>query len=103
MVDANKISPLEPNDQVLISKREYEILKADQARLGLVEHELEKFRKLVFGAKSERFVPADSAQLSLDLGQEDTAIPETKTEQISYTRQKSDSKGHGRNAFPDTL
>ncbi len=103
MVDANKIPPFDPNDQVLISRKEFEKLKADQARMELLEHELEKIKKYIFGAKSERFVPADSAQLSLDLGLENTTGPEPKTEQISYTRQKGGSKGHGRNGFPDTL
>lgn len=47
-------------------------------------------KKLIFGAKSERFVPqANAQQTSLDFGQVEEKKPEPVTETITYEREKS--------------
>ena len=52
-----------------------------------LRQQLKELKRLIFGSKSERFVPAGGSQLSLfdGLGQE---IQSTQTEEIKYTREK---------------
>ena len=52
-----------------------------------LRQQLKELKRLIFGSKSERFVPADDSQLSLfdGPGQE---IQATQTEEIKYTREK---------------
>lgn len=60
-------------------------------RLAELEFQLAQLKRLIFGAKSERFVPKEtpSNQLELDLGQAvEIANQEAKTETITYTRDK---------------
>ncbi len=62
--------------------------------IGSLYHENQNLKKLIFGAKSERFVPeVDPKQTSLDFG----GIPEPKkeepaTETITYEREKNNGK-----------
>ncbi len=51
-------------DQIMVSRKEYENLRSENFYL---RHELDKLKRMIFGAKSERFIPRDSSQLSLDL------------------------------------
>ena len=52
-----------------------------------LKQQLKELKRLIFGSKSERFVPADGSQLSLfdGPGQE---TQERQTEEIKYTREK---------------
>ncbi len=94
MVEPSKISSQNAPDLITITREEYEKLRHDNLYL---HQELEKLKRMIFGAKSERFVPSDSAQLSMDLGQPVPAPVEPQTEEITYTRQKTDkAKGHAR-------
>ena len=61
-----------------------ELRKRDE-QIALLTFQLEQLKRMIFGAKSERFVPTDPAQATL-FGVEATAAPET--EQISYQRRK---------------
>ena len=62
--------------------------------IGSLYHENQNLKKLIFGAKSERFVPeVDPKQTSLDFG----GAPEPKkeepaTETITYEREKNNGK-----------
>jgi transposase len=47
---------------------------------------------MLFGSKSERHIGGDTGQLSLGLGVEAVTPPEKETEQITYSRNKSDNK-----------
>ncbi|HNR11414.1 MAG TPA: IS66 family transposase [Nitrosomonas europaea] len=65
--------------------------------MAFLQLELEKLKRMIYGTKSERFAPSDPSQLSMDLGQLVAAPVEPQTEEITYTRQKTDkSKGHAR-------
>lgn len=77
-------------DYVQIPKSEYERLLADHKYLEL---QLAELKRLIFGSKSERFVPGASNQLGLftdpEPEQETTAI-----QQISYSRKETKTKKH---------
>ena len=69
---------------VAISKEELETLKAENAWL---KHQLAELKRLIYGAKSERFVTPDPEQTTLfDLAPDQPAV--TPTEDITYTRNK---------------
>jgi len=94
MVEPSKTFSQNTPELITITREEYEKLRHDNLYL---HQELEKLKRMIFGAKSERFVPSDSAQLSMDLGQAIPASAATQTEEITYTRQKTDkAKGHAR-------
>ena len=101
MIETSKIPVQEPGDQVILSRKEYEELRNENLYL---KQELEKLKKLIFGSKSERFIPSDSSQLSLDITGVDQPTNESQTEDISYTRSKADKKnGHARMELPAHL
>lgn len=82
---------------VTITREEYEKFLANDAKVAYLQLELEKLKRMIFGAKSERFIPADPSQLSIDLGQPVLVPVEPQTEDIAYARQKTDkSRGHAR-------
>lgn len=70
--------------QEYVSKEQYEKLLSENEYL---KQQLNELKRLIFGSKSERFVPSDESQLHLfeSLEQE---ISEKVTEEISYTREK---------------
>ena len=78
--------------QELVSfKTEVEKFKTEvekfKTEVEWLKHQLDQLKRLVFGAKSERFIAPDPAQLSLF----DLPAPvqdETKTEEITYTHAK---------------
>ena len=75
-------------ETITISKKEYAEMKSELADL---KFRLSELNRLIFGAKSERFVAVDPQQMSLF---EVAAEEKTKkqTEQISYTRSKKEDK-----------
>ncbi len=94
MVEPSKISPGNAPELITITREEYDKLRHDNLYL---HQELEKLKRMIFGIKSERFVPADTSQLSMELGPTMEPPVETKTEDITYTRHKADKeKGHAR-------
>ncbi|MEI6684470.1 MAG: IS66 family transposase, partial [Bacteroidota bacterium] len=69
---------------VTISKEEFEALKSENAWL---KHQLAELKRLIYGAKSERFVSQNPDQATLfDLPAEQ--LQEKATEEITYTRNK---------------
>lgn len=76
------------------------LLREQNARL---KFELETLKRLIFGQKSERFIPAEVAAEQLSLfGQkaEEEATPVTET--ITYERKKASGKPHpGRHPIPE--
>lgn len=83
-----------------VSILEFEALKQENAKL---RHELEQLKRLIFGSKSERFVPAQvPQQMVLDFEETPPAQQaQAATEKISYTRQKRTHPG--RTPLPDNL
>ena len=79
------------NEQVILSKEEYEKLLAANEQLRqdneYLKHRLNELKRLIFGSKSERFIPSNELQLNLfDSSEEE--VPEIQKEEISYTREK---------------
>jgi transposase len=63
-----------------------------EAEILYLKQELAQLKRMIFGSKSERHLGGDPSQLILGLGVEAVAPPEKETEQITYTRNKSDNK-----------
>lgn len=77
------------SEDALYYKEKYEALAAQYAML---KHEMEQLKRLIYGAKSERFVPeTPSEQLSLELAAEEKQAP-VQLEAISYNRTKKEPK-----------
>jgi len=79
-------------------------------RLAELTHQLAGLRKLIYGSKSERFVPANPdspvQQGALDLVVDVVADRTAVTRQVSYTRTEVTTKPHihpGRNPLPENL
>lgn len=73
---------------ITISKAEYQSMKQ---QIELLNHQLSELKRMVFGAKRERFVLTDSNQGSLfDLHTQE--IKPEPEEEITYTRNKPSSK-----------
>ncbi len=97
-------------DTIIHSKEEYQTLVSENARLTTeleyLKHELDKLKRMIFGSKSERFIPVDPGQLTFDMELEKQQPPEPQTETISYTRAKSKEEkkpGHARMPLPAHL
>lgn len=88
----------------IIQKKDQQIALLQDENAQLKE-ELAWFRRQVFGQKRERFIPADPAQLEMELGVEDSKAAEPEVEQISYQRQKTKPrpKPTGRQPWPASL
>jgi len=62
------------------------------AELLYYKQELAQLKRMIFGSKSERHIGNDPGQLNLGLDVESVELTEKETEQITYTRSKSDNK-----------
>lgn len=82
----------------------YEVVIAQKdAEIATLKHELAELKRLIFGAKSERFTPSSLlvSQMSLFEANEDVAlIAEVVKEQITYERTKQNKPHLGRNEIP---
>jgi transposase len=83
--ESNLVTRKMYDDQVALNRE----LAADNLFL---KQELAQLKRMIFGSKSERHLGGDPSQLNLGLGVEAVAPPEKETEQITYTRNKSDNK-----------
>jgi transposase len=100
----------ENTETIALSMSEYDALLTQNANLqtenDYLKHELDKIKRMIFGSKSERFIPSDSSQLSLGLDGIEEKKEETETQSITYTRNKSKNKeevGHSRMPLPAHL
>ncbi|TFG89499.1 MAG: IS66 family transposase [Candidatus Atribacteria bacterium] len=85
------------NEKGSVSLEEYLLIKKENSELHTevtyLKQELAQLKRMIFGAKSERFIPDDPGQLSLGLDieqREDTG--QSETEDIAYTRNKQERK-----------
>jgi transposase len=77
-------------EMITIPKAEYQSMKQ---QIELLAHQLAELKRLVFGAKKERFIPSDPDQYRLfDLPEEQ--VVEKPGEEISYTRHRPVQKNH---------
>lgn len=79
-------------ETITISRTEYEHFLLQESKLSVLEHQLAELKRLIFGAKSERFI--SSSELTTgNLFELPVIEPVQKQiEQISYTRNKPDGK-----------
>ena len=77
-----------------------------QIKIDTLEHQLAELKRMIFGSKSERFVPASSDQLALGLDIGDPQQPVAEEQTVSYSRRiprKKDKKGHSRLPIPSHI
>ncbi len=93
-------------ETIILSKKDYQELINLRSENLFLKHELDKLKRMIFGSKSERFIPADPGQLTLDMELELQQPPEAEKETISYTRTKPKEEkkpGHARMPLPAHL
>lgn len=73
------------NSKEFVSKEKYDKLLSENEYL---KQQLNELKRLIFGSKSERFIPRDEAQLDLFDNPEE-AVPEKQVEEITYKREKT--------------
>jgi len=76
---------------VTITKAEYEQLLATKSEVAYLKFQLAELKRMIFGAKSERYVTPDTDQTSLFEVPTEQPIEQPK-EEITYTRNKSQEK-----------
>lgn len=79
------------------------IIAQKDAEIALLKHELAELKRMIFGARSERFTPATPLvnQMSLfEVNQQGALIEEVVKEQIAYERTKYHKAHPGRNEIP---
>jgi len=74
-------------------------------RISKLERQLEQLLRIVYGNKSERYVPTIPNQISLPLDMAAVKEPEVNREKITYERNKVSGKSNhkGRLPLPDHL
>jgi transposase len=96
-------------DYKLLCEQKDEQIAELKCDLAAVKLELDKLKKMIFGSKHERFVPAENpAQLSLDIQAEAIAERVVTTEKVEVTRTSTtitkNKKEHpGRTKLPEHL
>ncbi len=85
-----------------------ELLEENQkleAEINQLQFQLDQMKRLLFGAKRERFVKnADESQLTLPFEIEEEKAPEKEQEVITYVREKTKHENHpGRLTLPSHL
>lgn len=79
------------HETILIPKAEYLELIQAKNLVPILKYELLELKRLIYGSKSERFVPSDPNQYKLfDLPEQQ--VDEKQQEQITYTRNKKENK-----------
>ena len=82
---------MESTDLVTITKAEYEQLLATKSEVASLKFQLEELKRMIFGAKSERFVAPGVDQPTLFELPAEQSIEQPK-EEITYTRNKPQEK-----------
>ena len=108
---ANSFSRQLKNQFVFLKNENDQLHKRNQeleGKLLIVQHQIANFKRMIFGAKSERFIPnTNPAQTALPLDVETLGEAEIKSQEITYTRKditvKKNSHHKGRGLLPDHL
>jgi transposase len=70
-------------------------INGKQQKIEVQQHRIKELERLVFGSKTERFVPeTNPEQTSLDFGQNEEVKTEPVTETITYEREKNKSNNN---------
>jgi transposase len=80
-------------ETVVISKAEYQRFLSQESRISMLEHQLAELKRLVFGAKSERFIAPIPNQPTLFALPEEGKV-EPLQQEITYKRNKPEPKNH---------
>ena len=89
----------------MTKKELYEENQNLKAQLNQMQFQLDQLKRLLFGAKRERFVKKpDENQMTLPFEVEEQEGPQKQEEEITYTREKKKRENHpGRLALPTHL
>lgn len=82
------------------------IIAEKDAQIALLKHELAELKRLIFGAKSERYIPVPVASNQTSLFDEaisDVPVEEVQKSLITYERTKGSKSHPGRNDIPAHL
>jgi transposase len=93
-------------ETITITRKEYDELIRVKIECDYLKQELTQLKRMIFGAKSERFVPQPLEQLTLGLITPEEKKPEPKTETVTYNRTKEEPTktiGHARTSLPAHL
>jgi transposase len=113
----DNISTSAAPDMITIPRAEYEAMVAQnakllemvkdfEAKLISLHQQVQQYTRMIFGSKSERFMPIDKAQMTMELEGTENPAPQPPTETITYTRKKTgegQKPGHGRVELPAHL
>lgn len=92
------------NKTIPIARYEAEMAEKN-SQITALRHELDQLKKMIFGSKTERFIPAQHPeQLGLDFGEQPvspTQVEEEPKQTITYQRRKK--KHPGRTALPENI
>lgn len=80
-------------DTITITRKQYDKFLAQGSEIESLKHELAELRRMIFGAKSERFVPIDPLQGRL-FELEEQSLPEQPGQEITYKRKVAREKQH---------
>jgi transposase len=97
-----------PGIQEMTREELLSVVGEQYSTITIQQHRIKELQRLIFGAKSERFVPAENPQQTeLDFGEalvQPESIAETATEVITYEREKSFNKAKpSRQPIPEHL
>jgi transposase len=95
-------------DYKVLYEQQQQLNQEQQLQIASLQHQLSNLQKLIFGSKTEKFIPAgqNPSQLTLAIQAEQTAQQNiTAIQKISYTRIKTEVKPNhpGRHKLPDSL
>lgn len=109
LVNAQGAIPTDSNEMVTISRVEFDALKKrlgdSEEKILVLQQQLLRYQKMLFGSKSERHFPLDQAQISLELEGVENPEPDPSAEPIREPRKNpaGKKKGHPRLELPDDL
>ena len=113
----NNITDSAAPDMITIPRAEYDAMVAENTRnceavkefevkLLRFQQQIEQYSRMLFGSRSERFLPTDKAQIEMELEGTENTAPQPPIETITYTRKKTGEEqkpGHGRVELPADL
>jgi len=106
-----------PPDMIMLPRVEYEEMVAQNLKLQetvkdfaskllSLQQQVQQYTRMIFGSKSERFMPTDKSQMIMELQGTENPYPEPITETITYSRKKAgveEKPGHSRVELPADL